>query len=635
MRRLLARLPIRLTRHWAGDTVEGGDTAGDSGSDPGVNRALGVLLPGFVRRSLLAKVGGVLVGVVPGIPALQVIGLQVPVTDTVLLMAVVALFGFLLIVVALHRDTVRGLTELREKAETLADGEYDGAFDSSREDEVGRVVRTFGEMRDSLRSRIEAAEAERTSAKEAQAVTETELKRAESAAAETERFARRLEDRAGAFGVVMAECAQGDLTRRLDADADTAADSEAMQDVAVAFNETITEIEHTVADVVEFADQVATASKRVREHAMQASDAGQGIAGSIDQIADGAATQDEQLQGVSSDVDELSATIEEVAVSADEVAATSRAAASSGNDGRDAARDAVRELHDIMEQTEETAAAVAALDEQMDRIGDIVDVITRIADQTNILALNARIEAARAGEAGDGFAVVSNEVKQLAEETQESAAEIESRIETVQEQTADSVAEMTRIEDRVRDGVETVEETQDALESVVDRVDEADVGVQEISRAMDEQASAVGDIAATIDELATISEETTSEASTVANAAGEQAATLGVVSENTEVLVETADALEHSLHEFTTCADVDARRLETGDAHEPSVAPDEPATSKPVRTDGSTTDVGTEAGGETGERSGRHVGEGDAGTADGRNGDEADVFEWVSDSPNE
>lgn len=628
MRRRLDRLHKLLTRRGLGDTDEGPDTPGGRGEGRGVSGGLGAFLPGFVRRSYLAKFAVALLAVVPILPGVRMLGLQVPLTHIVPLMAGIGLVGLLLVVVALHRDTVRGLTELQETAKAIADGNLDEEVESTRKGEVGELFRMFGEMRDTLQTRIEAVEAERAAAKEAQVTAETELERAEAAAAETERFARRLEDRAAAFGDVMAACAGGDLTRRLDADAE----SDAMQEVAVAFNDTITEIEQTIADVVEFADAVATASKRVREHVIEVSETGQAVSESIDQISDGAAKQDERLQTVSSDVDEVSATVEQVAASAEEVASTSRAAASAGSDGRDAAGEAVRELHDIREQTEETVATVAALDEQMDRIGDIVDVITRIADQTNILALNARIEAARAGEAGDGFAVVSNEVKQLAEETQESAAEIESLIETVQEQTSESVAEMTHIEDRVRDGVETVEGTQVALESVVERVDEVDVGVQEISRAMDEQASAVGDIAATIDELATISEETTSKASTAAAAAAEQSATLGDVSDDAATLVREADALEHSLDAFSTGAGTDATRRGTEDAVGPSAADAEPAPSYPVRTDGSTGDVESDTGGETGSEPARTDSDGDAGTEGGADGDAADVFEWVRDS---
>lgn len=588
---------------------------------------------------------------VPIVPSAQVVGRQFSVTVTILLMAGFALVGLLLIGVALRRDTVQGLHELRRTANALADGNLDEEFESTREDEVGELFRAFGEMRDSLRDRIEESDAERAAAEEAQAAAETERERAEAAAAETERFAQRLEERAAAFSDVMAECARGDLTRRLNADAD----NEAMQEVAVAFNETITEIEQTVADVIEFADEVATASRRVREHAMQVSETGQEVSGSIDQISDGASRQNERLQSVSSDVDEMSATIEEVAASADEVASTSRAAATAGSEGRDAAGEAVRELHDIREQTEETATSVAALEEQMDRIGDITDVITRIADQTNILALNARIEAARAGEAGDGFAVVSNEVKQLAEETRESAAEIESLIETVQEQTADSVAEMSRIEDRVREGVETVEETQDALVSVVDRVEETDVGVQEISRAMDDQASAVGDIAATVDELASIGEETTAEAATVADSAEEQAATLGDVGEDATTLVEKADILERSLGAFTTGAAADTAGIGAGDVSDgddeeeaakdsnlmrdpdPGPTVDEaayPVTVHPVRTDGSTDDVEPESDAESRRGATEPAAETNTESKDDTAGDEDDVFEWVGGDSN-
>ncbi|SNR31887.1 methyl-accepting chemotaxis protein [Halorubrum vacuolatum] len=190
----------------------------------------------------------------------------------------------------------------------------------------------------------------------------------------------------------------------------------------------------------------------------------------------------------------------------------------------------------------------------MSEVDAIVEAIAEIADRTNLLALNASIEAARAGGAGSGFAVVAEEVKRLAEETQSSAAEVESRLADLGERTDASVEEMAAIRASVEDGVAVIEEAETALNDVSERVAAADDGVQEITGAMDAQATAVSEVTGAVDELAGISEQTTAEATTVASTAEEQVATLGTVSESAHDLERRASALRERVGRFETAS---------------------------------------------------------------------------------
>ena len=472
------------------------------------------------------------------VPLSEAYALSGDIARNLLVIIGVAVVGLGLFGATLGRGTVVELNRLGARARQLEDGELDVDLDTERRDEIGRLYGSFAAMRDSLREQIETAEAQQ--------------RRAETAQAESDAVAERLETRAAAFGETMSECADGDLTARLSADPD---DPNALHEVAEAFNEAMEELEATVAEVESFAESVAAESAAVTEEADDAAAAGKETSEAVEEISAGAERQSRQLSEVAGEMEDMSATIEEVAASADQVATTSRRADELTEDGREAAGEAVAELHRIEERSSSASETVRRLETEMEAVDEIVETISEIADQTNLLALNASIEAARAGEAGSGFAVVAEEVKTLAEETQESAAEVETLIAELRERTDDSVAEMDAIRDGVESGVETVEAAEEALTDISDRVAEADDGVQEISGAMDAQAASVNDVTGAVDELAGISQETTAEASTVASFADRQATTLDTVSSRVDDLNTRAEGLRATVDRFETGTD--------------------------------------------------------------------------------
>nr|AAB17883.1 transducer HtD protein [Halobacterium salinarum] len=491
------------------------------------------------------------------VPTSDTYGLASNMAENVLLILGIALAGLVFIAVTLGRGTVRALNDLEAKAPALERGEYDTDLDVARVDELGRLFEAFASLRDAVqRADSDAneqqvdAEAARSEAEAAQAEPEAAQAEAEAAREESDAGAPPGDDRRGVLGDD-ACVAAGDLTVRLDADVEQAA----MADMRRAFNEMAADMEATIAERGAFADEVATASTDASDSAAAVEQTGRDVSTAVGRIRDRAADQRDQLEAVASETDEMSATIEEVARVAGQVAETSQRAAALGDDGQAAAQDAVAQLEEIEDETQAAATAVDDLEAKMSEIETIVAAITDIAEQTNMLALNANIEAARADQDGDGFAVVADEVKDLADESKALAAEMQALVAEVRAQTETSVAAMDRIQERVSDGVETVSETERSLSDIAGRIAEPDTGVQEISNAMDDQAASVSDVTTAVGDVAALGEETATEAESTRDAAAEQATTLSDVAAQTETLAEHAVALREHAAQFEVAAD--------------------------------------------------------------------------------
>ncbi|WP_049984505.1 MULTISPECIES: globin-coupled sensor protein [Halorubrum] len=268
----------------------------------------------------------------------------------------------------------------------------------------------------------------------------------------------------------------------------------------------------------------------------QAMRTAENITESTDKISQKTKEQAESMNQVASEVSGMSATVEEIASTADEVAAVSEQAEELAEEGRGAATEAIEMMERVDDSAQTVATDVEQLQGRVNEIDEIVEVINDISAQTNLLALNASIEAARAGEAGDGFAVVANEVKSLAEDSQEHAGTIERMVSDIKEDTAETVTSLKETTEEVNRGIEQVTTAMDTLQDIAESVQEASQGIREVSDATGDQAASTEEVASMVDELVEQADSVANEVETIAAANEEQAENVDQISETVQQL---------------------------------------------------------------------------------------------------
>lgn len=246
-------------------------------------------------------------------------------------------------------------------------------------------------------------------------------------------------------------------------------------------------------NILASANSVATAVDILRSRAEKSAEGAKNQSGQIDQIATAA--------------EEMSQTITDIARNASVVSETSSDAMNIAEKGKEVAEGTVETVNRVYSSTVELATMIEKLNNSVAEIGDIVTVIKDIADQTNLLALNAAIEAARAGEQGRGFAVVADEVRKLAERTIKATAEISEKISVVQKESNLTTKSMGEASGEVTKATEYIKQVGDSLNHIVGAVQKVRDQVTQIAVAVDEQSAASEEVAKNIEKTSAITKE--------------------------------------------------------------------------------------------------------------------------------
>jgi methyl-accepting chemotaxis protein len=240
------------------------------------------------------------------------------------------------------------------------------------------------------------------------------------------------------------------------------------------------------------------------EHVASASEE---ISSSAAQQAQGAETQKDQTTQVSTAMQEMSSTVAQVSENSNHAAEASRQAAETARHGGSIVDDTLGKMRAIAEAVRATAKKVDELGKSSDQIGRIVGAIDDIADQTNLLALNAAIEAARAGEQGRGFAVVADEVRKLAERTTSATKEIAQMIQNIQDETRVAVSAMEAGTSQAEEGVKSTAQAGDSLKEIIRMAEQVGEMIAHIATAATQQSSATEQVNQNMDQIARLVKE--------------------------------------------------------------------------------------------------------------------------------
>ncbi|WP_018704236.1 methyl-accepting chemotaxis protein [Anaeromusa acidaminophila] len=316
------------------------------------------------------------------------------------------------------------------------------------------------------------------------------------------------------------------------------------------FNTMKSNLRQVMQTIQSSAEQVTTSSEELTASAEQSAIASTQVADSITSVAQGAAGQLHAIENASATVQTLSAGLEEAAASAHEVSDQSSRASRTAVDGAQTVSQAVKQMQSIQETVNFSASVVSKLGESSQEIGQIVDTISGIAAQTNLLALNAAIEAARAGEQGRGFAVVAEEVRHLAEQSQDAAKKITELISEIQGDTAKAVSAMQAGTREVETGVEVVNSTGTAFKSIETIVLHVADQMKEMSTVIEHMAQGSQEIVTAVAEIDRLSKQASSESENVAAITEEQSAAAEEIAASSQGLEGMAQKMQEAVSKF-------------------------------------------------------------------------------------
>ncbi|MGD8777517.1 MAG: methyl-accepting chemotaxis protein [Ignavibacteria bacterium] len=287
---------------------------------------------------------------------------------------------------------------------------------------------------------------------------------------------------------VMFKMAEGDLTARMKGHylGDHQTIKKSINNLADSFSEIITDVNNAV--------------NLTRQASQQ-------ISASTEEMAAGATEQSSQSEDVASAVEEMTKTILETAENSTTAAKLSKDAGDEAKRGAGSVENSISGMKSIVKSTDSTGKVIESLAAKTDEIGKITQVIDDIADQTNLLALNAAIEAARAGEQGRGFAVVADEVRKLAERTTKATKEITETIKAIQSEAKEADSSMKEANDSVNKGMHLSEEVETVLQNIIIKSDAVIAQIEQVATASEEQSSTAELISKNIESINNVTNE--------------------------------------------------------------------------------------------------------------------------------
>lgn len=320
--------------------------------------------------------------------------------------------------------------------------------------------------------------------------------------------------------------------------------------LAKSMNVMVESLRKLMQDVTNTSQQVAASSEELTASAEQTSRATEEITSAIQTIAEGSELSTASLEESASGLEEVTIGIQNIADSSNAIAEASSHATEQAKMGGEFVGKTAQQIHAIHRSVNDSGEAIRSLDTRSQEIGEITKVITEIANQTNLLALNAAIEAARAGEHGKGFAVVADEVRKLAEQSQQSSTQISMLINEIQVDMARSNDSINQVKSDVQEGLTIVNKTEDSFKLILDSLDKVGMQIDDMAATAEQMSASAQEVSANVTSSTSMSRDASENSQTVAAATEEQLASMEEISSASNNLSEMAMNLQELVSKF-------------------------------------------------------------------------------------
>jgi methyl-accepting chemotaxis protein len=338
---------------------------------------------------------------------------------------------------------------------------------------------------------------------------------------------------------------EGDLTHVLQVSS-----KDELGDMATSFNLMVGKLRELMKQVSDNANQVAAAAEQLNVSSQETTKATEQIASTVEQVATGTDQQVQTVKDTSIQVSELSSKLSEIASRSEIVANTALSASTGAVEGNKTIEGIVGKMDDINTTVGQLSLEVRKLGERSSQISEIVKVITGIAEQTNLLALNAAIEAARAGENGRGFAVVSDEVRKLAEQSAASASQISELISLIQSDTNQTIRSMDETTSKVTEGTSLIHHAGTSFKEIEQAVSDVSTTIREMSSSVQEISKETQQMVVAIEKVGDTSEMTAAGTQSMAASTEEQLAAMDEINSSSDSLAKMAEELQQLIGKF-------------------------------------------------------------------------------------